>query len=273
MESVVRVLYYLGFLLVIGWVIWWKIIQLYSAKVRSHFVKWGLVFQIIHLLGLILITLQDTGIILNGEFSFYSTAIFHLPIGPFWLISLLIALLGFFLLFKNQWFDLCWVLTLIVCKSLNGHPLNYEPVFYLTLFNSFHLIAATIWVAGLTFIVLFWHKFRNVVINFIPIFSEYAFICMVMMAISGSILAYQYVPRIDFFFQPWGLVLLVKLMFVSIITWIAYKIRFFMKNEHMKKIGFWLHVEFLFMVIIICLVAILTNINPIFTEFFTMNKN
>ena len=44
-----KALYYLGFVILIGWLIWWQTVQNYSIDIRRKYLLWGIVFQMIHL--------------------------------------------------------------------------------------------------------------------------------------------------------------------------------------------------------------------------------
>src|SRR5690606_7979385 len=116
-----KAMYYIGFVLLIGWIIWWQTVQHYSSDLRSKFVLWGIVLQMLHLVGLISMILIQVDIFTSKGLFFTPNFPFDTSFGAFWLISLVLSLIGFLCLYKNRWIDILWITILVLCKSLNGH--------------------------------------------------------------------------------------------------------------------------------------------------------
>lgn len=91
--------------------------------------------------------------------------------------------------------------------------------------------------------------------NFIAIFIEYAFVCIVMLVISGSLLAYKYDSPLDLLLKPLGLLLLLKIVLVGFVTIISQKIHSTMDDFHIKC---WMYVQLVLMVMIIILVSVIS---------------
>lgn len=251
-----RSIYYFGFLLMIGWIIWWRIIQQYSSVVRKKYYVFGIVFQCIHFVGLLLLYLMDMDIITTKGILLPAQFPFDLINNCLWFVSFVASILGLFILLKHSKVDLIWVLFFIVCKSIDGHPAEFHTTLLLTFFNSVHIVAASIWVAGMVFILLFWRKQKLIVKNFVNIFSEYVVFCIVVLAITGSSLAYVYLPDVYLFLEPWGILILVKSIFACILAFVSIYLK------QLISIQKWLLVQFVLMIVIIVFVSVITYIQP-----------
>ncbi|HWL24016.1 MAG TPA: copper resistance protein CopC [Ureibacillus sp.] len=258
---ILKALYYFGFVLLIGWIIWWQTIQNYSSDIRRKFILWGIVFQMVHLVGLISVILIQVDIFTSKGVFFTTNFPFDTNFGLFWLISLVIALSGFLCLFKYRLLDIFWITIVILCKSVNGHASTFDFTYLSVILTSIHLIAAAIWAAGITFIVIFWKKQKLYVKSFFPTFSNYAFISFLLLAITGSIITFIYSQNFAFLTSDWGHYLLIKIMFVAIVVIIAAIIRHKLKSSE-TKIGKWVKIDFLLMIVIIFIVSILTFLSP-----------
>nr|WP_106778836.1 copper resistance protein CopC [Lysinibacillus timonensis] len=256
-------LYYVGIVILIGWIIWWRIVQSYTIEIKRKYLLLGIVFQMIHLVGLISVILIQVDIFTSHGIFFTPSFPFDTSFGSFWLISLVLSLLGFLVLFKNRWIDLIWILILVLCKSLNGHASGTDLTYVVAVLNSIHMIGAAIWAAGITFIVLFWRKYRLYVKTYLPVFSKYAFISFIVLTITGFIIIYMYSPSYELIMYEWGRVLLLKLIFVLFVVLIAVLIRHKMKDQKLGTVGNWLKIDFLFMLVILITVSILTYLNPL----------
>ncbi|WP_145986158.1 hypothetical protein [Ureibacillus thermosphaericus] len=245
----IQSLYTIGFLLLVGSVIWWRIIQNYSFYVRKTYLQWGFVFQCFHFLALISLILMEMNILTDG---FIPSLLNQSSIQYGWYLSLMISVLGLLFLYKNRWFDLLFVLILIGCKI--EYPADFRSLI-LALFEILHLIAAAIWFTGLAIVIFFYSKYKTMVKNFIAIFIEYAFVCIVMLVISGSLLAYKYDSPLDLLLKPLGLLLLLKIVLVGFVTIISQKIHSTMDDFHIKC---WMYVQLVLMVMIIILVSVIS---------------
>ena len=125
---IMRAIYYIGLLLIIGWVFWWRYIQTYSTELKKKFLLWGIIIQMVNLVGLISMILVQLNIFTSNNLSITPDFPFGTTFGLMWFVSLFVSLLGFVCLFRNKWFDILWILVMIVSKSLNGHSLEFEPI-------------------------------------------------------------------------------------------------------------------------------------------------
>lgn len=258
-----RALYYIGLLLIVGWLFWWRIVQNYSTEVKKIYRAFGMALQMLHLTGLISMMLMQLNIFTNSSLDFSSDFLTGSTFGLMWLLSLLLSLIGFICLFRNKWFDLIWIVFMLIFKSLNGHSFEFEPSSVLIITNSIHLFAASIWAAGLLFIVVFWRKQRLFVSAFLPTFSKYAFWSIVALSITGLFATFSFFTNAPLSLNPWILILLYKLIAVSAVVVIGGIIRSKLKKQQTLNINLWTKLDFFLMLMIVILVSIFTYLNPL----------
>lgn len=258
-----RAIYYVGLLLVVGWIFWWRIVQDYSTEVKKKYIGYGMALQILHLTGLTSMILMQLNIFTNFNLDFSSDFLFDSTFGFMWLLSLLISLIGIVYLFRNKWFDLIWIVFILISKSLNGHSFEFEPASVLVITNSIHLFCASIWAAGLLFILVFWRKQRLFIYSFIPRFSKYSFWSVVVLSITGLFAAISFLSSTPILLNPWILILLYKLIAVIAVIVTGGIIRSKLKKQHTTNLNLWIKLDFFIMLIIVILVAIFTYLNPL----------
>ena len=260
---VMRVIYYAGLLLAIGWVFWWRAVQSYGDDLLKKYRLWGTSFQMLHLVGLLSMLLIQLTIFTENGLAFGADFPFGTTFGAVWLFSLFLSLIGLIFLFKNKWFDYLWILALVVSKSMNGHSFEFQPVIVLVMTNSIHLLAAGIWAAGLTFIVVFWRRQGMYVRQFMPLFSKAALLSMIVLSITGIFTTVMFLPSIDALFSGWGYFLLLKIGLVIAVIVLASIIRSKYKNDKTAEVEKMVKVDFFFMLLIVIVVSVLTYLNPL----------
>ena len=260
---IAKAIYYLGFLLLVGWIFLWQLIRTYSFEVRKKYIFYGMIFQLLHLVGLIAFLLAQMNIFtMNGivfEFDFPLETNF----GKLWIASLVLVLIGFLFLFKNRLVDYVWVLLLATVKSLSGHTQEFEPTSALVVLNNLHLFAASFWSAGLVYIVLFWRKQRLYVKYFLPTFSKGALYSIILLTITGSITTYFYLPNKEALLTDWGIALLAKVVVVIIVIIMGAIIRSKMKKGKVADLESTIKLDIGLMLILIVIISILTSLNPL----------
>lgn len=260
---VLRAIYYIGLLVLIGWVLYWRTIQTYSNELKKKYLFWGVILQMLHLVGLISMILVQLNIFTINGLSVAFELPFETNFGFVWFASLLLALIGFVFLFKKFWFDLLWVVSLVVCKSLSGHSLEFEPSILLVFSNSIHLIAASIWGAGLAFMIVFWRKQKLYIKSFLPIFSKVALYSFILLAVTGTFTTIMFLPSFDYLLSNWGKILLIKILLILFVSLIAFKIRSKHNNKNITDLEGWIKFDFYLMILILIVVSILTYLNPL----------
>ena len=260
---VLRAIYYIGLLVLIGWVIGWRMIQTYADELKKKYLFWGVILQMLHLVGLISIILVQLNIFTSNGLSFAFEFSFETMFVFGWFGSLLLALIGFGFLFRNFWFDYLWIALLVVFKSLNGHSLEFEPSYLLVITNSIHLLAASIWAAGLVFIIVFWRKQKLYIKSFLPMFSKYALYSFIILTVTGTFTTIMFLPSVDYLLTKWGIVLLIKILLIFLVLLIAFTIRTKSKNGNITDLESWLKFDFYLMIVILVVVSVLTYLNPL----------
>ncbi|MGM9927740.1 MAG: copper resistance CopC/CopD family protein [Bacillus sp. (in: firmicutes)] len=258
---IIRALYYFGLLWIVGWVVWSILLSQKGKAVPQKFTQWGFIAQMIHLFGLVsmilvqIIDITDSGWAFNPEISL--TSVFGLS----WVGSLCLSLLGVILLFRSIWIDLLWLLVLLILKGLNGHSSDFEPVSLIVGLNTLHLVGASLWCAGLIFIIVYWKKQRLHVYEFLPLFSHYALLSFIVLALSGTALSIIYLPNFHALFSTeWGWILVAKIILVLFVAIVGAIIRKKMKTTLNGRLKVFLLLDFILMVLIIGIVSVLTYI-------------
>jgi len=257
---VTRAAYYFGLLGVTGWILWGLFQGRKHNEPQRHMFRFvSLILQQYHLLCLIILIavqwLMNTtaaGIPLNTGF------------GLSWIFSLLLSLLGFFLLSRSKWYDCLWVILMLAAKSFNGHSASYGPIWVSLPVDFMHLLGAAVWTGGLLYIVVFWKKHRLHVKEFIPLFSKGAFISMVFLFLSGLALAALYLPSMEYLWvTPWGIFLLAKVLLVLFVILTAGIIRIVLRRKPFTHTWPWLKIDFSLMVLILLVVGGLSYLSPV----------
>lgn len=260
---ILRVFYYCGLLFLIGWIFLWRLVQNYDADVKKKFLFWGIILQMLHLVGLLSVILIQLNMFTINGLSFSLELPLQVNFSLLWMVSLFMSLLGLIFLFKNQWFDIFWILVIVFSKSISGHALEFEPTIILVITNSIHLYAASIWAAGLMFIALFWRKHIIYVKSFLPQFSKYAFLSIVVLSITGLFSSYIYLSGFDLLFSDRGILLMIKTVMVLFVILIGIIIRCKMNEMKTMDLKKWIKIDLLLMFLLILIVSILTYLNPL----------
>ncbi len=260
---IAKSIYYLGFLLLVGWIFLWQLIRNYSFEVRKKYLFYGMIFQLLHLVGLIAFLLAQMNVFTMHGILFEFDFPLETHFGKLWIASLVFSLIGFILLFKNRLFDYLWIISIGITKSLNGHSQEFEPTWLLVALNSLHLFAASIWAAGIVYIVLFWRKQRLYVKYFLPSFSKGALYSIVLLSITGSITTYFYLPNKEALLSDWGLALLAKVVIVAVIVIMGAIIRRKMKKGKVADLETTIKFDVFLMLLLIIIISILTSLNPL----------
>ena len=263
-----RSIYYASLLLITGWVIWGLFIKQSSGEEKRGLKKWLTRLNLFYLYMLIIIGLgPNHDALLSGHFlntknliPFFTETIF----GVTWGISLILAILGIFLLQKSKVFDFLWVLIIICLEGISGHAINAAPSALGIGFDILHLASAAVWSGGLFYIMVFWKNQRERVVQFLPQFSQAAFASIILLLLTGSVLTLMLIPDIAYLTKDlWGILILAKfglIIFVILIGAILRK-----KVKHLTDHSFrkWFLVDFSLMVLVTAIVGGLTYTSPL----------
>lgn len=243
-KLIVEVLYTISLLTLVGWIIWWQIIENYSMDIKKKYLQWSVLFVTVHLLCLLYFIIYD----LNGRFYEWHEIPYE------YIIFLSLIVIGFPFLFKTYWFDTIWLFLLIICQNLQPEVFQSTRSFSIFILKSIHLIAASIWVGGLTFVILYWKQHRQLIQSFLMIFTEYTLFSLIVMTLTGSISVSLYSSSVYHYFSQWGLFFLLKIILVCIVLFVSFVIQTKMRRGTSKR---WITLNYLLMVIITTIVILL----------------
>lgn len=155
---------------------------------------------------------------------------------------------------------------LLGTKATSGHAAATEPVWVSIAFDFVHLLMAAVWSGGLLIVLLLWRKSREQLRAFLPVFSRFAWISIVVLAISGFLLTLLMLPGPAYLlYSSWGIALLVKVGAVLLIIPVAGMIRRQMKRRGVPA-GKLVATDFSLALVIVVLAAVLSGLNPVPTN-------
>jgi copper transport protein len=260
--SIVKILYFMALLLVTGWMLWGKGSKTFLENSKSYgkISLYLILFFLIMNIGLGYVQFIE----LVSSWREFISLLTGTAIGVSWGISLLLSVLGFFILLRVNWLDRVWALVLLAAKSINGHAMGFDPPILTVLMDIIHLIAAALWAGGLFYIVIFWRKQREYVVQFMATFSKIALLSLIVLTITGMVLTLTYLPDIDYlFYTQWGSWLIAKMVLVILVIVLGSVIRLYLKKKHEGIVGKLIKVDFALMILITVIVGIFTNLSPL----------
>ncbi|MBB6447229.1 copper resistance CopC/CopD family protein [Bacillus benzoevorans] len=264
-QSVSRILYYLALLLTAGWMIWGTVNKIEHGEMRAAFRQKARYLQ-----AALLITTIGMGYFQFAELlnSWSADEIWPLltgtALGISWLLSMVLSILGFALLLRFTWLDRLWVFVILTVKSINGHAMAFDPPILTIAIDVLHLFAASIWAGGLFYIFAFWKKQREHVRQFLPAFSQAAFISILVLMGTGAASTFLFLPQIGYLFDTkWGILLLIKAAIVLLVTVTGGILRYSWKKRSEHAIGRLLKIDFSLMLVIVGIVGVFTHLSPL----------
>jgi copper transport protein len=260
---IIRSLYFFTLLLVSGAVLWRHFIS-FRDEEKLHYENRLRSLQKYHLFMLLgMIVIQGSELLSTTGISGIRTLLLSTPIGWSWISSIILSVIGLFLLLKSKWFDVSWVMCLLLAKSLNGHAVGTSIPVFSVMLNVIHLIAAALWSVGLLYLYNVWKQRKNEWPPFIYLFSKVAFISIIALILTGSLYTFALVPKITYLLDTaWGVLLLIKLSLLLLVVISGIFIRRYLKQKADFNVAKWIRYDFALMVGIIVIVGGLTHMNP-----------
>lgn len=264
----IRIIYFLSLLLITGWIAWGVLFSLQSRVLPLSYQAWTRYLQTFYLVSLIAMAfVQMENLLPDWSLEGIKSLLFNTFTGVSLTISLLLSLIGFFILRKNRWVDAVWIILLLQAKSLSGHAMAFDPPFRTFLLDFLHLLGSSIWVGGLFYILLFWKTHQEQVIRFLPVFSRTALISMVVLTITGILSTSIFLPKVGYLLETsWGYLLLAKLSLVGLVIVVGAILRQKMKMNLMNRMGTWLKTDMILMLSIVGIVGVFTYLSPLPTN-------
>lgn len=260
---VIRSAYFLALLFLTGWLIWGIVFRM-PNPIRQDYDRVLKTLKIIYLFMLIgygFVTLSHLLSDLGDDkiISLFTSS----NVGAAWLISLLVAVSGFWLLGFSKWLDGLFVILLLGAQSINGHAFAFQPRAVTIALDFAHLLGAAIWSGGLLYLIYFWKKHSNHLYQFLPLFSKAALISIIALVCTGVLNTVFFLPRLsDVFLTWWGRLLLLKVTIVIVIIITAVFIRSALKKKQVASSKSRIKVDFTMMILTVIIAAVFTMFNP-----------
>lgn len=263
--DLLRMVYFLVFLLLIGMLIWYIVLRRGRSDEDSRRHRnWILQVQRVHLLVLIAVIAQFVQYTVGfDDWQRVLDILLGTTTGISWSVLLVISLLGLGVLQRNRFVDVVWILALVITKTQIGHPAASDYRFIVSILTAIHLLAAALWAGGLLYLILLWKRYRHVADKMILTFSNASLIAIALLALSGIINSMMYLTDLSYILETrWGLILLIKVIAVIIVillgTWIR---RRFIRNG-LLHVSSWIKLDFMILIVIASLAALLTTAEP-----------
>jgi copper transport protein len=256
-----RIFYYFALLLMSGWILWRPWIPMESTGVLSY-KRIGHYLQLFHLITLVgLIIYQFSSFLLGWSLIELINLIPHTLTGISWICSISLSLLGLLLLQRWRSLDMLWICLLLFSKSINGHAAASSIPWSTIMLDFIHLIAASLWVSGLAFLIIFKKSHAT---RFYPLFSKAALCCIVLLILSGSLYTLLILPSLFFlFYTAWGILLLCKIGVVCFVLVTGAMLRKNMYKGSQADFHRWLRFDVIWMMSIVVIAAIFSYLNPL----------
>ncbi|MDB5052345.1 MAG: hypothetical protein JWM44_395 [Bacilli bacterium] len=257
-----RMFYFLSLLLVTGWAFWSRWIPYKNEEAKQKFKRIAHYIQFFYLISLVgFIIYQFSSYILGWTFTELVQLLPHTITGVSWIASLTLSVIGFPLLFRWRSFDIAWALLVLFSKSINGHAAATDLPWFTITFDFIHLIAAAVWVAGLTYLFIFRKEGAEL---FLPRFSKAALSSIVLLVITGSLFTLTILPSLNLLFDTtWGILLLCKIALVLCVICTGALLRAMMKKQSQTGIHRWLNLDLQLMLGIVIIASIFSYLNPL----------
>lgn len=260
-----RFLFYASLLSLSGWVFWSSLFRPKEAEINEYNLKGALILQRLFLICLLLmIYAQLQELLSEWELHDLITLLFQTSVGYSWVYSIAIAILGFFILFRSKLFDMLWITLLLAAKVANGHAMSIKGSSDVIILDWVHLLAASVWIGGLIYILSHWRKFTEYTLSFLPQFSKYAFFSMILLTLSGTLYTIEIVNKISYLlYTQWGILLIIKVSLVLMVLVIGALLRYYMKKNQASSIKVLVRLDLSLMALIILIVGVFTYLNPL----------
>lgn len=266
LQYAVRIAFYMSMLALTGWLLWMRWFGVDRPDdVRLSIRKVAVGLQQTYTIVYILFMGAHLGDLIGDGGTEGLVRLFtQTTIGYAWLGGLLLTLLSFVCLYRQAWLDYAWVALVWLAKSLLGHAAAFEPKGQTLLLDWLHLGGASVWVGGLCMLLYFAGAKKEAFRVFLPMFSSAAFWCILLLAVSGTLSAFIFLPDIRYVLETsWGLWLLGKTALVLLVAATAAAIRSLYKRKRERTLGVLVRIDAGLMACILIIVGIFTYMTPL----------
>lgn len=272
-----RGLYFLTLLAATGWALWQqaarrlslgdnaskKVAQETSQKQEERKMVWRtwtentIRLHIVALLLMIATHIQNyigQGGLREVELLFTSTSV-----GLNWVVSLVLASIGLWLVGRSFWLDAGWAAALLIVKSVNGHAMTAAGEPLPVIGDFIHLFAAALWVGGMWTLLAKRRINRSGFAELLRTFSRISLISIITLAVTGTLLTILFEPNLRYLLvTEWGYVLLGKIVLVIAVVIVAGFLRLRLNREDSPRLGALLKADIALITVIVLLVGALT---------------
>lgn len=205
-------------------------------------------------------------------------ALLGTSIGRMWGIHLALALVGLVVLGMQgkpgereksgtptwqRYLPACIALIMLATKATSSHAAATDWAAAAMTADFVHLLMGALWVGGLLILLVLWRNDRERVPAYLKVFSRFAWISILVLAVTGYLLSMSILPDISYlFYSSWGTVLLVKVAAVLIVIPLAGVIRQQMKRRGVPA-GKLVATDFGLALAIVVLAAVLSGLQPV----------
>lgn len=245
-----------------------------QADGQNRLAGWQLTALRIFLLALIAWIGVQLPQLMDGWTAAHWSSLWQTSLGRLWAVHLALALAGLIVSGwrgKTETGSPAWQryglaglgLLMLVTKATSGHAAATQPAWASIALDAVHLLMASLWAGGLFMLLLLWRNNRDRVMAFLPVFSRFAWISIVVLALSGIVLTWMMLPGIRYLlYSSWGTALLVKIAVVLLVIPVAGVIRLQMKRRA-RPAGQLVAADFGLALAIVVLAAVLSGLNPV----------
>jgi len=258
-----RILYYAGLLAVAGLILWGFMRQASPVFLAVHNQALGLSgkFALLATAAYVFFSLQDLG---QGEsLSEWSRILTETTIGKLYIAQLLLALVAPLLPSLAKPVRLFWAVVALFAEAWSGHAAAYNPIAYTIGLDFVHLIAASLWSAGLVLLLAIWYKERPEAGRFALVFSKWALIAFLALWVTGVLSTLDFLPSLTYLqYTAWGKWLVAKVILSLFVAGTAFLIRRRLKNGDLPH-GNLLRLDVGLLAAIVVTVGVLTYQSPL----------
>lgn len=264
-QYISRIIYYALMLAFTGWVVWLRFYGSRSDSVSTLLQEWGMQLQRGYLLAFLFFMFTHIfALIGDGGPDAFAVIFTKTAIGYIWIVSLVLSLLSFILLYRRPWLDLVWVGLIWLTKGLNGHAAAFQPLKQTLLLDFIHLAAAALWVAGLLMLFLLWRRNKEEALRYFPRFSSTALASIVLLVVSGILSVLIFLPDLSYLLvTQWGQLLLAKSALVILVVCTAAFLRWTYRKRGEGKIAILLKADAVLALLIVFVVGVFTYLTPL----------
>lgn len=258
-----RILYYAGLLAVAGLALWGLAGQSSPVFKDVYARTLGLAgkFALIATMTYVFFSLQDLG---QGEpISEWGRILTETTIGKLYIAELLLAIAAPLLPSIGVFPRIAWAAIALLVEAWSGHAAAFNPIAYTVGLDMAHLVAASLWSAGLVLLLAIWNKERPEAGRFALLFSKWALISFIALWITGILSTLNFLPSLEYLkYTSWGKWLIAKAAISLLVAITAFLIRRRLKKGDLPR-GSLLKVDVGLLAAIVLTVGVLTYQTPL----------